>query len=156
MCCRLVPPGPPNSVPVRCPMRLRHPILWGGFLPECRHRHPVALPLHPSPPSGWVWDLMSFKIKGKLNAPLRIRAVPGTQHAHYAPSLPSPSRVRVGMSSTDSKGGMGVSFKFHHPKDARACSRPQSEQVSVDRHKECLSLWRHCSWLIFDSCQKIV
>jgi hypothetical protein len=28
---------------------------------------------------GWVWDLMRFKIKGKLNVPLRIRAVPGIQ-----------------------------------------------------------------------------
>jgi hypothetical protein len=41
---------------------------------------------------------------------------------------------------------MGVSFQFHHPKDARACYRPQSGQSSVDRHKECPSLWRHCWW----------
>ncbi len=27
----------------------------------------------------WVWDLMSFNTKRKLIAPLRIRAVPGTQ-----------------------------------------------------------------------------
>jgi len=25
-----------------------------GLLPKYRHRHPVAIPLHPSPPSGWV------------------------------------------------------------------------------------------------------
>ena len=34
------------------------------------------------------------------------------------------------------KGGMGVSFQFHHPKDAQACYRPQRGQRSVDRHKE--------------------
>jgi len=43
------------------------------------------------------------------------------------------------------KGGMGISFQFHHPKDARACNRPHSGQRSVDRHKKCLSLWRHYS-----------
>ena len=48
--------------------------------------------------------------------------------------------------TADSKGGMGVSFQFRHPKDARAYNRPQSEQVSVDRHKKCPSLWRHCLW----------
>jgi hypothetical protein len=91
------------------------------------------------------------------------------------------------------KGGMGVSFHFHHPKDAQASNRPQCEeprpkvvasskekarfdwgystpsiayvqnntrackswrhylafsrgQRSVDRHKECPSLWVQCSW----------
>ena len=51
----------------------------GGFLPEHRRRCPVAIPLYPSPPFGWVWDLLNFQIKGKLSAPFRIRAVPGTQ-----------------------------------------------------------------------------
>ena len=51
----------------------------GGFLPEHRRRYPVAIPLYPSPPSGWVWDLLNFQIKGKLSAPFRIRAVPGKQ-----------------------------------------------------------------------------
>jgi hypothetical protein len=41
---------------------------------------------------------------------------------------------------------MGVSFQFCHPKDARACNRPQSGQRPVDRHKEFPSLWKHCSW----------
>ena len=58
----------------------------GYCLPKYRHRYPVVIPLHPSPPSGWVWDLKSLKIKGKLNAPLRMRAVPGTHRdrdAHH-------------------------------------------------------------------------
>jgi hypothetical protein len=90
VCCRLVPPGPPDSVLVHRPAcggvaegedscvcgTLPQ---QGGFLPEHRRRYPVAIPLYPSPPSGWVWDLLNFQIKGKLSAPLRIRAVPGTQ-----------------------------------------------------------------------------
>lgn len=55
----------------------------GGFLPGCRHRHPVALPLYPSPPSGWVWDLLSLILIAMLNSPLRIRAVPGTQQINH-------------------------------------------------------------------------
>ena len=51
----------------------------GGFLPEHRRRYPVAITLYPSPPSGWVWDLLNFQIKSKLSAPLRLRDVPGTQ-----------------------------------------------------------------------------
>ena len=40
----------------------------------------LAFPLRSnSPPSGWVWDLMSVETKGKLTAPFRIRAAPGTQ-----------------------------------------------------------------------------
>jgi len=71
VCCRLVPPGPPDSVSVRCPMRLRYPTMWGGFLPECRHRHPVALPLHPSPPSGWVWDLPLYHQNDRMRRTLK-------------------------------------------------------------------------------------
>ena len=51
---------------------------------------------------------------------------------------------------------MGVSFQFRHPRDARACNRPQSEQGSVDRHKKCPSLWRHCSWGCFIICRIMV
>ena len=58
--------------------------------------------------------------------------------------------------TADSMGGMGVSFQFRHPKDARACYRPQSGQSSVDRHKECPSLWRHCSWGCFIICRIMV
>jgi len=54
----------------------------------------------------------------------------------------------------DSKEGMGVSFQFRHSKDAWA--RPQSEQGSVDRHKECPSLWQHCSWGRFIICRIMV
>jgi hypothetical protein len=100
------------------------------------------------------------------------------------------------------KGGMGVSFQFHHPKDAQACYRLQSEeprpevgvllkkkadligamqpraqftcnstrtcysrrhylafsrgQRSVDRHRECPSLWVHCSWGCFIICKIMV
>ena len=61
----------------------------GGFLPEHRRRYPVAIPLYPSPPSGWVWDLLNFQIKGKLSAPFRMRAVPGTQQ-----SLPADRKKR--------------------------------------------------------------
>jgi hypothetical protein len=66
------------------------------------------------------------------------------------------------------KGGMGVSFHFHHPKDAQVCYRPQSEELrpkvgafsrgqrSVDRHKECPSLWVHGSWGCFITCKIMV
>ncbi len=56
------------------------------------------------------------------------------------------SNLSIKVPVTDSKGGMGVSFQFRHPKDARACNRPQSGQRPVDRHKEFPSLWKHCSW----------
>jgi hypothetical protein len=54
------------------------------------------------------------------------------------------------------KGGMGVSFQFHHPKDAQACYRPQRGQRSVDRHKECPSLWVRGSWGCFIICKMMV
>ena len=54
------------------------------------------------------------------------------------------------------KGCMGVSFQFHHPKDAQACYRPQRGQRSVDRHKECPSLWVHGSWGCFITCKTMV
>ena len=51
---------------------------------------------------------------------------------------------------------MGVSFQFRHPKDARACNRPQSGQRPVDRHKEFPSLWKHCSWGCSIICKNMV
>jgi hypothetical protein len=42
------------------------------------------------------------------------------------------------------KGGMEVSFQFHHPKDAQACYRPQRGQRSVDRHKNA----RRCGYTV--------
>jgi hypothetical protein len=51
---------------------------------------------------------------------------------------------------------MRVSFHFHHPKDAGARNRPQKGQRSVDRHKECPSLWVHCSWGCFIICKIMV
>jgi hypothetical protein len=58
--------------------------------------------------------------------------------------------------SADLKAGMGVSFQFHHPKDAQACYRPQSGHSSVDRHKECPSLLRHSWWGCFIICRIMV
>ena len=40
LCCRLIPPGPPDSVLVHRPMRLRHPALAGRLPPEVRCRIP--------------------------------------------------------------------------------------------------------------------
>ena len=40
LCCRLIPPGPPNSVLVHRPMRLRHPALAERLPPEVRCRIP--------------------------------------------------------------------------------------------------------------------
>jgi hypothetical protein len=54
------------------------------------------------------------------------------------------------------KGGMGISFQFHYRKDAQACYHPQREQRSVDRHRECPSLWGHCSWGCFIICKMMV
>jgi hypothetical protein len=54
------------------------------------------------------------------------------------------------------KGGMGISFQFHHAKDAQAYNRPQRGQRSVDRHKKCPSLWVHCSWGCFIICRIMV
>jgi hypothetical protein len=51
---------------------------------------------------------------------------------------------------------MGASFQFHHPKDVQACYRPQRGQRSVDRHKECPSLWVHCLWGCFIICKIMV
>ena len=56
--CRLVPVWTPYTrflcvTPYLCGTLPRQ----SGFLPEHRHRYPVAIPLYPSPPSGWVWDL---------------------------------------------------------------------------------------------------
>ncbi|MEA3415396.1 MAG: hypothetical protein U9R02_04440 [Thermodesulfobacteriota bacterium] len=54
---------PSYPIPVRlsaCPHRQIIPRLrdalpqQGGFLPKHRRRCPVARPLHPSPPSGWI------------------------------------------------------------------------------------------------------
>jgi hypothetical protein len=100
LCCRLVPPNPPDSILVHRPVRLRYPAVArrppsrapspDTRLPyrytvaaRCAHsRLRLAFPFHSNPPpSGWVWDLMSFKTKGMLIAPFRIRAVPGTQPA---------------------------------------------------------------------------
>ena len=62
---------------------VRDTLPWQGGLLSRHHRWiPGCLSLYPSPPSGWVWDLLSSEIQGKLSAPLRIRAVPGTQQCH--------------------------------------------------------------------------
>jgi len=61
LCCRLVPPKPPKLGSCTSPR---------AFAVPCRGRaasspgtiagYPVAIPLYPSPPSGWVWDLLNF------------------------------------------------------------------------------------------------
>ena len=56
--CRLIPAWTPYTrflcvTPYLCGTLPRQ----SGFLPKPRHRNPVAIPLYPSPPSGWVWDL---------------------------------------------------------------------------------------------------
>jgi len=53
--CRLVPVCAPHIRFLCVIPYLRGTLPWrGGFLPKHRHRYPVALPLHPSPPSGWI------------------------------------------------------------------------------------------------------
>ncbi len=56
--CRLVPVWTPYTRFLYVTPYLRGTLPWqGGFLPKYRHRYPVAIPLYPSPPPGWVWDL---------------------------------------------------------------------------------------------------
>ena len=81
LCCRLVPPKPPKLGSCTSPRAFAIPCRGrAASSPGTIAGYPVAISLYPSPPSGWVWDLLSFfKQKGQLSAPLRIRAVPGTQ-----------------------------------------------------------------------------
>jgi hypothetical protein len=80
LCCRLVPPKPPQLGSCSSPRVFAVPCRSrAASFPGTIAGYPVAIPLYPSPPSGWVWDLLSSLIQGKLSAPLRIRAVPGTQ-----------------------------------------------------------------------------
>lgn len=79
--CRLVPVCAPHTRFLYVIPYLRGTLpQQGGFLPMHRHRYPVAIPLHPSPPSGWVKDLPNTSkvyISGSL---IRTCAVPGTHN----------------------------------------------------------------------------
>jgi len=84
LCCRLVPPKPPQLGSCTSPRAFAIPYRGrAASFPSTIAGYPVAISLYPSPPSGWVWDLMSLKLKGMLIAPFRIRAVPGTQQGQY-------------------------------------------------------------------------
>ncbi len=80
LCCRLVPPKPPQLGSCTSPRVFAIPYRGrAASFPGTIAGYPVAISLYPSPPSGWVWNLMSLKLKGMLIAPFRIRAVPGTR-----------------------------------------------------------------------------
>ncbi len=58
LCCRLVPTTASLTrflfvIPCICGILPQQ----DDLLQKCRHRHPLVLPLHPSPPSGWIRDL---------------------------------------------------------------------------------------------------
>jgi len=86
LCCRLVPSDPPDSVPVRRPVRSQYPASAG------------QLPLHiPSPiyschtatsfASIWLDQGLALYLNHSIYSPLRMRAVPGTQHWDGADAL---------------------------------------------------------------------
>ena len=96
----------------------------GGFLPKHRRRYPVAIPLYPSPPSGWVWDLLNFLIQGKLSAPLRIRAVTGTQQI-AEPDRENYAVLRKGLcrleSSEAGRLAQTLAYPYHISIQVNAC-----------------------------------
>ena len=69
----------PDSISVRRPVHLRYLSVEKRPPSGIHHRIPVAITLHPSPPSGWVRDLPIIARVAMIDSPLRTCAVPGTQ-----------------------------------------------------------------------------
>gem|GEM_PF-6244184 len=142
LCCGLVPPDPPNSVSVRRPMRLRYPAMAGRLPPGAyaplHYRYTLR---HCLAGSG---TCRARHYHGKLDSPLRSRAVPGTQQGLAPDCLQRPllrrsrfrQQVKRGDKPTARCGSLSLRSSAYRWPMLRHCPRQAPLTLRLPRAME--------------------